>query len=185
VEDIIMNHYPYRIEYDKHFNSALSFYSRKPLGSNASSKYVYTVVHDFENYRWPNDPNYMSRLHVHSGSYASALGGMEYGNTFTSSLKDLGFAPGDILSVSMWVYSSEIITGALMVATIEDHTGKSVFWEAGSIDRFIKQPAQWQQVYFSCKPTSDNLNDKIKVFPWNVNKKEIWIDDLEIALRRP
>jgi len=185
VEDIIMNHYPFRIEHDAHFNSAISFYSRKPLGSNTSPKYVYTAVHDFESYKWPNDPNYMSRLHVHAGDYASSLSGMEYGNTFTSSLKDMGFVPGDILSVSVWVYSPEKITGAVMVATVEDHFGKPVCWESGSMDRFNRQPAQWQQVFFTCKINGNNQHDKLKVFPWNVNKKDIWIDDLEIALRRP
>ncbi len=184
-DEIIRRQYPFRILHDRHVNSALSLYARNKPDSTRVEKIIFSATHDFEHFRWPNDQYFMSREPVHAGSYSSDLSGKEYGNTFKAPLSAVGYEAGCVLSVSCWIYSREVPVNTRLVVTVEDRDEKTLFWQAGNADVFISSPERWQQFFFSCiLPPGLPPFARLKIFPWNMNKKNIWIDDLEITIRK-
>lgn len=183
IEEIIRQQYPNLVVHDEHFNSGLSFFSRKPTDSSSVEKFIFAASHDFENFRWTNDQVFMSQKHVHSGNYSANLGGQEYGNTFRTKLKNVGYQGSCVLSVSCWLYSEESDTGAQFVVTVTQQN-KTLFWQSGKFNAFNPIPGQWKQFFLTCSlPAGMDENANLLVFPWNINKKKIWMDDLEINLK--
>jgi hypothetical protein len=57
-----------------------------------------------------------------------------------------------------------------------------VLWIGKNIQDVVKETGKWtlMEMEFNVPDNVYNLKNVVKVYPWNVGKKEIYVDDMEI-----
>jgi len=106
----------------------------------------------------------------------------EYSLTYSFHFKDFNIEENDFIDIRVRVRSDEPC-GALIVSDLIEKD-ESVHWSAGNFSDY--QTKGWYDVFQSIK-LSDLLhsnNSEVKVYIWNKDKNEFWIDEIEIVLRK-
>ena len=75
-------------------------------------------------------------------------------------------------------------TQCKLVISIENPDG-AYFWQALDLAKFIKVYENWWPVNFEVDLAKTALkpNSRLKVYLWNEDKKEAWVDDFEVEIR--
>lgn len=75
-------------------------------------------------------------------------------------------------------------TQCKLVISIENPEG-AYFWQAQDLAKFIKVYENWWPVNFEVDLAKTALkpNSRLKVYLWNEDKKEAWVDDFEVGIR--
>lgn len=83
------------------------------------------------------------------------------------------------IEVTTQCWTKENISNAVYVLSIDDTTGKNIFWDGKPI---ISQTGSWTTLHFSydLKPGSIKPEYIIKLYPWNKAKEEFFIDDISV-----
>lgn len=71
-----------------------------------------------------------------------------------------------------------------IVTSVDDSTGKQIFWLGKTIDKIIKPAPRWQNINMECsyKIKPEFLTQKLKIYLWNNDNSIVWIDNLQIKV---
>ncbi|MCX6294920.1 MAG: hypothetical protein NTX97_02450 [Bacteroidetes bacterium] len=106
---------------------------------------------------------------------------IEYGVSINKTIKDIpSFKTLKSISITYNCFPGKENADALYVLSIEDGSGKNLFW--GSQPIVFNNKSDWSQATadFIIAPELLNPDYKIVAYPWNRNKKEFYIDDIHI-----
>jgi hypothetical protein len=147
----------------------------------------FDLLHTFDDANaWENDSITRTTSHVHSAPFASYLDSLhEYGPTYVNRLNRMKPDKDSLdLVVSAWVMSPEPNPGAELVISFESL--KNVYdWHSSKVNYFMNTPGQWTQVVVATHiPHLPSNEDLVKVYLWNAQKKQIYIDDIRIEVRK-
>ena len=70
-----------------------------------------------------------------------------------------------------------------LVLEINQPDKKNVFWTAKNIEDFAKTPGKWCEIKLEFSFTNKDIMvplNGIKIYPWNLSKSEIYIDDFRV-----
>jgi 4-amino-4-deoxy-L-arabinose transferase-like glycosyltransferase len=153
------------------------------LPEQTGATLLYTF-NDFENKvtYWAQDDSDITDEIFHEGNRSNRV--REFSSTFeypVDSLKSDN-ASQIIISCSLYCHLSER-SEAKLVVSAED-ASEAYFWQAQPIDRYVKAYGNWWLVKYEIAIEIKALkkNSKLKVYLWNINKRNIYIDDFEIKI---
>ncbi len=88
----------------------------------------------------------------------------------------------DSVVFTYWVYFKSPKAAAKSVVSIDDVTGKNIFWAGNIVNEKAKELNKWIEVKDGFKlPASINPEHFIKLYLWNTSKEEILIDDMNVT----
>jgi hypothetical protein len=131
---------------------------------------------------WFNE-NTLQQKVVRSGAFASRIDSVNsYSYGFKSFFAQLDSTIPRRINISLWLRAQDMDIDADLVVSI-DSTDKNKFWAAVALKDSLKKSDTWQQI--QCKLTLPKRvirpEDKVIVYVWGKNAKEIFIDDLSVA----
>ncbi|MGZ4060970.1 MAG: hypothetical protein ACXVPU_18210, partial [Bacteroidia bacterium] len=140
-----------------------------------------SLLKEFFNLETINDAS-ASAEKSFSGKISSKLSpNVEYGFTVSHVLKDLPFYKNlKSVVVSFKSFSEKQDTSASYVFTINDKNGKNIFWNGVAIRSNKKQGWSDDTINFEIKPEFLNPDNTFIFYPWNKQKKTIFIDDISL-----
>ncbi|MDF1576602.1 MAG: glycosyltransferase family 39 protein [Bacteroidales bacterium] len=145
---------------------------------------VLSTFNDFENPVpfWNQKESDISEQTSYAGTKANRLS--EFSATFDYPLDSLVSAhPGDLLVQVRLFCFSEDQSSAKVIVSLENNSGSYV-WEALEINRYLKAYSNWWPVSFEVplSRTDMKTNSHLKVYLWNAEKQEVWIDNFGIRV---
>ncbi len=88
----------------------------------------------------------------------------------------------DSVAFTYWVYFKSPKASAKSVVSIDDASGKNIFWAGNIVNEKAKEFNKWVEVKDGFKlPANINPEHFIKLYLWNTSKEEIMIDDLNVT----
>lgn len=124
------------------------------------------------------------------GTYAYFIDSKtEWGPTFEIDLDTLNLNTNDFIDVSARIFTSEGYENIILAASVESKKGENRHWSALDCKDFAieDKDSNWLWVNNTLKFADINTNlhsDRLKVFCWNTNHKNFYIDDITISVRR-
>lgn len=175
IGQIIMEKYPYLVQYHKFNNTELFLYGRKPVNPLFNKELIYKDATDFT--EWGDDWN-INEGHFEDtdsiGKVYHMSDGVEYGPTLILKVKDMPQATE--LRIRMKVLAKQI-DGQQIVVDVS-HQGEGYQWTSMEFKHFL-YPDKWGYVYMTVDlPEFKSIDDEIKVYPWNPSKKDTYIKDV-------
>jgi len=138
---------------------------------------------DFENMRTCN-PRFLSDKCAHSGTYANELNAEKiYGKT--TSFKFEHFSPKKIkgIFVIFWVYLSDADSKGQFVVEVKEPNSRNQYRKEINFDTAIAPAGKWTQMslHYTFETPNVSLPDNtISIYPCNLSKENIYIDDVTI-----
>lgn len=131
---------------------------------------------------WTN--NTITSEKAHSGTFALKVDStIEYSDNLTiHDLNKISKKAGLILKTSFWCSSSNNNANAKLIISVATSGGKSYIWR--SVAEIKGENTNgWKQISGAVElPVINSNSDIIKIYLWNINKTELFIDDIEIEL---
>ncbi len=117
----------------------------------------------------------------HSGLYFSRTGeGTEFSQTFVSTLAEISSKPIRRIDMGAWIRMSDTTARARLVLSIES-ADSTVFWQGLDTQDASPKPGEWTRLFFTYDlPAGLQPGYSVKMFLWNVSKKEVDADDFDI-----
>jgi hypothetical protein len=112
----------------------------------------------------------------------------EWGPTFSIPLKNVVKNKTNFIDISVDAKSEDSLNGAVLVASL-DSKGKNIYWAGTDFaDLYSKdsKKTRMQHFHHSIKLSDiylDHENVELKIFIWNKNKKDYFLDNFKIVLR--
>lgn len=139
---------------------------------------LFSEFNDYEN----NIDACTSTEKAFSGKQSSKLNvNIEYGAGINKSIKDIpSFQNLLNIGVELKCYAAKPLAGAVWVLSIDDASGKNIFWVGQPI--VCNQKDKWNSVVltYDLKPEYLKPEYSLKLYPWNKNKEEFYMDDVLI-----
>jgi len=110
----------------------------------------------------------------------------EYSSTFVYSTDSLNLEDYDEIIIESKVFCfTNDRTSSKLVISLESKEG-SYIWQSADINKYIKAYSNWWPVKFElCLPAKDiKENSSIKVFVWNNNKENIYLDNFDVKINK-
>jgi hypothetical protein len=124
----------------------------------------------------------LSREKAHSGIYSNKLDSSSvYGETFRQHFFEISDAKVVKVKLSLWAYLTPNAKGKLVV-DIRNKDSKTVFWAGQHLELAPKRD-EWQKIDTTITFAADSISgagNLISVFPWNLSKSPIYIDDFRV-----
>jgi len=125
-----------------------------------------------------------SKNPVHSGVYSNRLDSTHhFGLTLKLLFREISDKPVKKVKISFWAYLQDTTTKGKLVLEISDFHKQNLFWVAKHIEDYVSKPNAWTKVNLEFTLTKENISASdniISIYPWNVSKSEIYIDDTRI-----
>ncbi|NSW45108.1 MAG: glycosyltransferase family 39 protein [Bacteroidales bacterium] len=85
------------------------------------------------------------------------------------------------IEVAIWAQNNNFTN---LVMSIEDTTGKTIFWLGKPIKELIRSCNCWQKCKhnMSYEPKTETLKHHLKIYLWNNDSSTVWIDDLKLKI---
>ncbi len=138
-------------------------------------------TNDMENAKFWSNSSSVVKGFAHSGIYASKL---DTANTFSYGFQSvfeniLKSTPKKVI-VTIWVYSLLPNPDASIVVDINNN-GQSKFWKNSALNG-VSKAKEWTEVkaLFDL-PANLDIKDELKIYVWNPNKRDLYIDDLNVS----
>jgi hypothetical protein len=145
-------------------------------------KNTYTFINDFENNTFPDEAPRNNRI-VHSLTLSSSLDPtMEFNCKYSKRFDQILDKVPEKATAGIWFrVDSTDKTGALLVCSIEDQIGKTLFYRSVNIDKFAKKRGEWTKVVEVFRfPEWIPSASAISFYIWNVSRSSFYVDDLTI-----
>lgn len=183
-EDIVRVFYPYiheKIDYGG--LSAIGLYGKeKPNGITEEPQPICTILNGFESPgRWNLIPEKMDTSRVFEGRYSCRIdASTEYGPAFDTLFNKISSQPVRSIKVSVWAHVSPGFYKTPLVISVDDTRGRNYIWGAMNMEYFLDENI-WGKVVFNYDlPRLRSMNDRLKIYVWNPEKNDFYIDALEI-----
>jgi hypothetical protein len=190
---IIKEKYPHMIYKEDGFTFSVYGFSKKESKDELKEKVVFSEKNDFNKHlsRWSVAKNVFEVVHNgplyrNNGPKECKMDSTEeYGPTFTAKLKDIVNSRHNIINVSAEISSQDTSSDPTLV--LEIHDGKeSLLWRGGSYKAFNNKSRENNTVYvsnlFSGFDFKKHPNAEVKIYVWNRDKKEVWINNINIEV---
>jgi len=133
---------------------------------------------------WREDLNRRITTIKYNGNYAHHSG--EYSATFKAELQKFKNENSTQFSIRAQVFTYWTqATKAQLVISIEDEKGKNYFWKGKEIQPSIQAYSNWWPVEFKVEVSLKDIPPDaiLKIFIWNKEKSEVYVDDFLIEIR--
>ncbi len=112
----------------------------------------------------------------------------EYSPGFTVPLSELSLEKYDFIDVELNVFPKEKIEEVALILSLEKE-GEIIFWSSTSFAEYLDEFSieKWGRIYHSAEiptPRDSQENIHLKIYVWNLGKKEFYIDDFKIKTRK-
>ncbi len=189
INQIIQDGFPYLIEKIHYFNSEYYLYSKNLSDSIKQIKNIERIY--VQNYKgntaYFSNPSQVAKDSASidiDNIYEIMNEKIEYSSTFSKPIKEIANSTSDILHASVLVKSSDINTNPSLVFSI-NHGNENYFWSALGLKSFIAKKEVWNKCYYSVRlPIIKGVDDELKVYVLNNEKKNIQIDDLTVKVEK-
>ncbi len=183
IDDIIREYYPIlqrRINYDG--LSEISLYGRDTsqteiIGPVAATRYTM----DFENPGADYDTASYDSVEVISGIFSIKLDSLhEYGPNIRIYLNQQNLRLYHTFRISILALEKKFSEAQIVFSV--SRAGNNIFWSGRQLRHFIFE-GKWGRAFFTEElPDIVKNGDMINIYIWNANKKEVWIDDMNLRI---
>ncbi|MBL7890559.1 MAG: hypothetical protein JNL24_13490 [Bacteroidia bacterium] len=120
---------------------------------------------------------------AHTGKRISVMDSTNlYSVGLNKPVKSISAEKFDSVAFTYWIYFKSPKATAKSVVSIDDITGKNIFWAGNIVNEKTKELNKWVEIKDGFKlPSSINPEHFIKLYLWNTSKEEILIDDLNVT----
>ncbi len=185
IPDIIAGTYPYLIESVDYYGQAEAYlFSKEPAAKMVEVPTPVTSYFcDFEKadefFEVPAER--LDTGNCISGQYCmKLLPGNEWGPGIKIKTGDANLRYATIAKISVDVFCNEQLTDCPIVFSVTDRFSKAYIWSSGKIEYYAK-PGKWSKAYLTVEvPHPSSIDDELKIFVWNKEKKELLLDDFSI-----
>ncbi len=120
---------------------------------------------------------------AHTGKRISVIDSSNiYSVGLNKLVKSISTENFDSVTFTYWIYFKSPNASAKSVVSIDDITGKNIFWAGNIVNEKAKELNKWIEVKDGFKlPASINPEHFIKLYLWNTSKEEILIDDMNVT----
>lgn len=182
---IIPNYYPYLILKKDFNNSEIYLFSKKVPVKLPDTPVLYSNHNNFESdYKFWSKSKITTDTISYSKNYSCFISKeTEYSTTFNTNFNSIFKNNSEIISTSIKFYNPDSKCNAFLVLSIENRN-KTVMWYSVNLNDFINKNKKWQTANLIIQ--IDNIyypfNKEVKVYIWNPNKEEFFIDDFSIEI---
>ncbi|HWY38837.1 MAG TPA: hypothetical protein VNY73_09780 [Bacteroidia bacterium] len=121
---------------------------------------------------------------VHSGIYSNRLDSVHvYGENFKLSFKEISEHILKKVKISAWVFIPDSTIKGKLVMEINQPDKKNVFWIGKDLKEYVNKFGEWieiKQEFTFVKKEIMVPQNHVKIFVWNLSKKEMYVDDIRI-----
>ena len=153
------------------------------IGCTNNKQKGLVYYNDFENIKGWSDV-LLEKKPVHSGIYSNRLDSVNfYGKTFKLTFKEISDQAIKKVKINFWVYLLDSNSKGKLVMEIDQPDKKNVFWIAKNIEDYVKKSGEWTEVTLEFTFVKKEImlpENIIKIYPWNLSKKVMYIDDVRI-----
>lgn len=187
INSIVQHRYPYLIERNLYFNSEYYLYSRAFSDSSKQiNNYKNVFIQDYEDknahFSNPAKLGFDSVSENVNNTYEVLNESIEYSSTFSKALNAITDNSSDILHVRVLLKVFDINDDASIVFSI-NHGDQNYFWSGLNLKSFVSKTGVWSPCYYSVRlPELKSADDKISIYIYNPQKKNIFIDDFSILI---
>jgi hypothetical protein len=185
IPDIIAGKYPYLLEKADYFGQAEVFLftndsTKKRLSQDKPVTRYFCDFEQADEFFGVNVAKLDTARFV-SGVHSLKLAANdEWGPTIKVKTGDANLRFATTARINVKIFCNDKLTDSPIVFSITDRFGKDYIWDSGKMEYFVK-PGQWSMAFLTVEiPHPSSIDDELKVFIWNKDKKEMWIDDFSI-----
>ena len=131
-----------------------------------------------------SDSSMLSTRHAHSGNSSYRIpSGQEYTPAIERTLGDMP-EPLTTIVVGIWIHSDTTIGKFTMVADAR-RGEEQLAWMGKDLDQTGAGMGQWMrfQGEFDLRGLGLSQNDKVRIYFWNADKREVFLDDMDVVFR--
>ncbi|MDO9511190.1 MAG: glycosyltransferase family 39 protein [Bacteroidales bacterium] len=185
IPDIIEGTFPYLIFSEKYAGkSELYIFSKdSTLEKKPERK---RISHFYTSFESEDDRFHVNRLmldtNAFTGQYCYRIPAAdEWGPGITIKTGELGLRFPSILRVTLNARSEAQLKDSPVVISITNSIGETYVWASSNLENFLK-PGKWGRVVLTVQiPHPTSIDDVLKIFVWNKDHQEIFIDNMEIT----
>lgn len=164
--------------------TAFKIRSEEELYQTVKGKQLMSFSTDFEKTQpgWGNHSISKPIVGAHSGLFTTKVDSLlEYSDGLSFTATNTLFNKKNILlKTSFWKYDNQSQSKAKFVISIDSPDGKNYFWRALN-ETVPNLKGDWEKVTSAIElPLIKTAQDKISIYLWNLGKKQILIDDIEV-----
>lgn len=179
---ILSDFFPYLIRMQHYVIG--NFYHFSTIQGNSQKDTIFHYLNTFDNLQ--EDENNSATI-AFSGNYAYHFTpGKKYGPAFSETFNKVIRNKNNVLDIKVKAKTGTGFKEALLVFSIESK-GKIKEWKSEKFSNYLSANGQWFTVYLSINiadiqgPLPDN--SLLKIYVWNRESQDFYIDDLEISSR--
>jgi len=152
---------------------------------NHSSKQKGLVYfNDFESCKgWTPGIN-LCKFPVYSGVFAYRMDSVHtFGPTLRLKFDDISPLPIRKVKYSMQVFLKNQNSQGKIVVAVDAGDKKNILWEAKHIQDLAQITGHWVEISGECnlyKNDANALSNFVSIYPWNISKEDIFIDDMRV-----
>lgn len=185
IPDVIAGTYPYLIERTDYFGQAEVYLFTKD-SAQKRAPIVKPVTRYFCDFEQMDEFFGVKAEKLDTARYVSGAHSLrlspndEWGPTIKIKTGDANLRFATTARIKVSIFSNDVLTDSPIVFSITDRFGKDYIWDSGKMEYFVK-PGKWCTAFLTVEiPHPSSIDDELKVFVWNKDKKELWIDDFTI-----
>ncbi|TAH42412.1 MAG: hypothetical protein EYC69_05625 [Bacteroidetes bacterium] len=122
-----------------------------------------------------------------TGNRSTFLKGNDsYSNSFTKTIREITEDTLRRVSLGVWIYPEQKNPFLMLVVTIKNASGQTVFWEGRSSEKLEFSAKKWQKYNAEIAIPPDKRkeikpDDEVVIYLWNRSPIKVYADDLEIV----
>jgi hypothetical protein len=155
-------------------------------GRMQTDKYLFSVHTDFETIdnKWRGNKMYLDTTNSFSGNFSNRLDSI---NKFSYSLEipcsEISGPGISLINISAMVNIPDEVNAFIVLHIIRDD--KTTGYYTLNLKEAVNERNAWSKVFFSryVRITND-CKDKISIYVWNNSKGIMWVDDMDVKVRK-
>ena len=153
------------------------------IGCSKPTQKGLVYFNDFESIKGWTDI-LLEKKPVHSGIYSNRLDSVHvYGENLKLTFREIAPAILKKVKISVWVFIPDASIKGKLVMEINQPDKKNVFWIGKDLTDHVHKYGEWVEVVQEFTLVKKALllpENSIKIFVWNLSKKQMYIDDMRV-----
>ena len=183
--EAVISEYPYLVKREYFFNSEYYLYSRIKPQKQKEIQPLFSVVNGFEkeNNLWQDNVEIAESIAFNGKKSCYISSDVRFAATFSTKLKKLSDNEYNNLSVNLKFYVPDTIRNAYLVVEIGSNNHNDE-WYAKSLKEFNIGSHVWKSANLNLQINKVHFPfyKRLKVYIWNPNGDEFYIDDFSISV---
>lgn len=185
IPDIIQGKFPFKVFQKTYAGKSELYIFSKDSTHQLKNKQI-RVSHFSTSFEEVDERFHINLLSLdtirHSGKFAYRMRTSdEWGPGITAKTGELGLRFPSVLKVELFARSESVLRDSPLVLSITNSLGETYVWASSGLEDFLK-PGEWNKVILTVNiPHPSSIDDILKIFVWNKDRREIFIDDMQIS----